>query len=275
MKKDRKIFNYEQPKYVYLPYENKDNVKIPSDGNVLVSTEISFYNGKTITSSVSGRVLGSSNVYLNNKPIGAIAIENDFRDLKREIVKTKSFFDYGKNDIKNIVKENKLEKSKMSPLVLEIKYIKNYDESDYLLVKEFAHDILDTLDKIAYGYEIKDIYVIIDRKDKMVRNEILNYAGIYPKIKIVKKLKEDYSSFNVEEIVTLNNIFKQKARSRYIYLTINNKGEIYLVKTKKYITLKELLLALKTQSSNVYDINKNKLNELEVLNGDIRTIIIK
>lgn len=275
MKKDRKIFNYEQPKYVHLPYENKDNVKIPSDGNVLVSTEISFYNGKTITSSVSGRVLGSSNVYLNNKPIGAIAIENDFRDLKREIVKTKSFFDYGKNDIKNIVKENKLEKSKMSPLVLEIKYIKNYDESDYLLVKEFAHDILDTLDKIAYGYEIKDIYVIIDRKDKMVRNEILNYAGIYPKIKIVKKLKEDYSSFNVEEIVTLNNIFKQKARSRYIYLTINNKGEIYLVKTKKYITLKELLLALKTQSSNVYDINKNKLNELEVLNGDIRTIIIK
>lgn len=275
MKKDRKIFNYDQPKYVYLPYESKESVKIPADGNVLVSTEISTYNGKTITSSVSGKILGSSNVYLNNKLINAIAIENDFRDLKREIVKTKSFFDYGKNDIKNIVKENKLEKSKMSPLVLKIKYIKNYDESDYLLVNEFAHDILDTLDKIAYGYEIKDIYVIIDKKDKLVRNEILNYVGIYPKIQIVKKLKEEYSSFSVEEIVALNNIFKQKARSRYIYLTINNKGEIYLIKTKKYVTLKELLLALKIQSINVYDINKNKLNELEVLNGDIRTIIIK
>ena len=89
MKKDRKIFNYDQPKYVYLPYESKESVKIPADGNVLVSTEISTYNGKTITSSVSGKILGSSNVYLNNKLTNAIAIENDFRELKREVVKSK------------------------------------------------------------------------------------------------------------------------------------------------------------------------------------------
>ena len=275
MKKDRKFFNYDQPKYVYLPYESKESVKIPADGNVLVSTEISTYNGKTITSSVSGKILGSSNVYLNNKLINAIAIENDFRDLKREVVKSKSFFDYGKNDIRNILKENKLEKSKMDPIVLEIKYEKNYDESDYLLVKEYANDILETLDKIAYGYDIKHIYLVVNKKDKAVRDEFLNYLGTYLNIDLVKKLKIEHSSFNVEEIVNLNNIFKIKARSRYIYLTINNKGVVYLVKTKKYVTLKELLVALNITSNNVYDITKNKLNDLEVLNGDIRTIIIK
>ena len=275
MKKDRKIFNYDQPKYVYLPYESKESVKIPADGNVLVSTEISTYNGKTITSSVSGKILGSSNVYLNNKPINAIAIENDFRDLKREVVKSKSFFDYSKNDIRNILKENKLEKSKMDPIVLEIKYEKNYDESDFLLVKEYANDILETLDKIAYGYDIKHIYLVVNKKDKAVRDEFLNYLGTYLNIDLVKKLKIEHSSFNVEEIVNLNNIFKIKARSRYIYLTINNKGVVYLVKTKKYVTLKELLVALNITSNNIYDINKNRLNDLEVLNGDIRTIIIK
>ena len=135
MKKDRKIFNYDQPKYVYLPYESKESVKIPADGNVLVSTEISTYNGKTITSSVSGKILGSSNVYLNNKLINAIAIENDFRDLKREVVKSKSFFDYGKNDIRNILKENKLEKlkeqkSKLSKSAsVSEDQIKRYDEA--------------------------------------------------------------------------------------------------------------------------------------------------
>jgi len=41
------------------------------------------------------------------------------------------------------------------------------------------------------------------------------------------------------------------------------------------VTLKELLVALNITSNNVYDINKNRLNDLEVLNGDIRTIIIK
>ena len=275
MKKDRKIFNYDQPKYIYLPYDSKDSIKLPSDGNVLVSTEICTYNGKTITSSVSGRILGSSNVFVNNKPTSAIAIENDFRDLKREVVKSKSFFDYGKNDIKNILKENKLEKSKMDPIVLEIKCEKNYDESDYLLVKEYAHDILDTLDKIAYGYSIKNIYIIINKKDKAVKREFMNYIGTYLNINLVKKLKIEHSSFNVEEIVNLNNIFKIKSRSRYIYLTINNKGTVYLVKTKKYVTLKELLIAMNITSNNIYDINKNKLNELEVLNSEIRTIIVK
>ena len=275
MKKNRSVFNYDQPKYVYLPYESKENIKLPADGKVLVSTEISTYNGKTITSSVSGRILGSSSIYINNKPVNAVAIENDFRDLKREAVKTKSFFDYSKNDIKNILRENKLEKSKMNPIVLEIKYIKNYDESDYLLVKEYANDILEALDKIAYGYDIKEIYIIVNKKDKEVRKEFLNYLGTYINIDLVKKLKTEYSSFNVEEIVNLSNIFKIKARSRYIYLTINNKGNVYLVKTKKYVTLKELLIAMNIQSTNVFDINKNKLNELEVLNGEIRTIIIK
>ena len=275
MKKNRSVFNYDQPKYVYLPYESKENIKLPADGKVLVSTEISIYNGKTITSSVSGRILGSSSIYINNKPVNAVAIENDFRDLKREVVKTKSFFDYSKNDIKNILRENKLEKSKMNPIVLEIKYIKNYDESDYLLVKEYANDILEALDKIAYGYDIKEIYIIVNKKDKEVRKEFLNYLGTYINIDLVKKLKTEYSSFNVEEIVNLSNIFKIRARSRYIYLTINNKGNVYLVKTKKYVTLKELLIAMNIQSTNVFDINKNKLNELEVLNGEIRTIIIK
>ena len=275
MKKNRSVFNYDQPKYVYLPYESKENIKLPADGKVLVSTEISTYNGKTITSSVSGRILGSSSIYINNKQVNAVAIENDFRDLKREAVKTKSFFDYSKNDIKNILRENKLEKSKMNPIVLEIKYIKNYDESDYLLVKEYANDILEALDKIAYGYDIKEIYIIVNKKDKEVRKEFLNYLGTYINIDLVKKLKTEYSSFNVEEIVNLSNIFKIKARSRYIYLTINNKGNVYLVKTKKYVTLKELLIAMNIQSTNVFDINKNKLNELEVLNGEIRTIIIK
>ena len=275
MKKNRSVFNYDQPKYVYLPYESKENIKLPADGKVLVSTEISIYNGKTITSSVSGRILGSSSIYINNKPVNAVAIENDFRDLKREVVKTKSFFDYSKNDIKNILRENKLEKSKMNPIVLEIKYIKNYDESDYLLVKEYANDILEALDKIAYGYDIKEIYIIVNKKDKEVRKEFLNYLGTYINIDLVKKLKTEYSSFSVEEIVNLSNIFKIRARSRYIYLTINNKGNVYLVKTKKYVTLKELLIAMNIQSTNVFDINKNKLNELEVLNGEIRTIIIK
>lgn len=275
MKKNRSVFNYDQPKYVYLPYESKENIKLPADGKVLVSTEISIYNGKTITSSVSGRILGSSSIYINNKQVNAVAIENDFRDLKREAVKTKSFFDYSKNDIKNILRENKLEKSKMNPLVLEIRYIKNYDESDYLLVKEYANDILEALDKIAYGYDIKEIYIIVNKKDKEVRKEFLNYLGTYINIDLVKKLKTEYSSFSVEEIVNLSNIFKIKARSRYIYLTINNKGNVYLVKTKKYVTLKELLIAMNIQSTNVFDINKNKLNELEVLNGEIRTIIIK
>ena len=275
MKKNRSVFNYDQPKYVYLPYESKENIKLPADGKVLVSTEISTYNGKTITSSVSGRILGSSSIYINNKQVNAVAIENDFRDLKREAVKTKSFFDYSKNDIKNILRENKLEKSKMNPIVLEIRYIKNYDESDYLLVKEYANDILEALDKIAYGYDIKEIYIIVNKKDKEVRKEFLNYLGTYINIDLVKKLKTEYSSFNVEEIVNLSNIFKIKARSRYIYLTINNKGNVYLVKTKKYVTLKELLIAMNIQSTNVFDINKNKLNELEVLNGEIRTIIIK
>ena len=275
MKKNRSVFNYDQPKYVYLPYESKENIKLPADGKVLVSTEISIYNGKTITSSVSGKILGSSSIYINNKQVNAVAIENDFRDLKREAVKTKSFFDYSKNDIKNILRENKLEKSKMNPIVLEIKYIKNYDESDYLLVKEYANDILEALDKIAYGYDIKEIYIIVNKKDKEVRKEFLNYLGTYINIDLVKKLKTEYSSFSVEEIVNLSNIFKIKARSRYIYLTINNKGNVYLVKTKKYVTLKELLIAMNIQSTNVFDINKNKLNELEVLNGEIRTIIIK
>ena len=146
-----------------------------------------------------------------------------------------------------------------------------------VLKPSFKYDVLsvEALDKIAYGYDIKEIYIIVNKKDKEVRKEFLNYLGTYINIDLVKKLKTEYSSFSVEEIVNLSNIFKIKARSRYIYLTINNKGNVYLVKTKKYVTLKELLIAMNIQSTNVFDINKNKLNELEVLNGEIRTIIIK
>jgi len=267
--------NYDIPKYIYIPFKEEEKLQIKETKEVYVGDFITNFDNKNIYSSVSGKIVGKSNYYFNNENINGLVIENDKKDMKIETNYQKSFFDLGKNDIKKLMQDNNLEKDTSKIVVLKINYIKNYDISDYYKLKEKTKEVLNALNKISYAYELKKVYILVNKKDKLLIKELNNYLVNFPNIDIITKLKSDSSEYNLDEIIKLSQILNKKNVSRHIYLTINYNKRVLVVKLRRYSLLKDLLEYLNIVNKKCYNINNELLYERNILDDKIKTIIIK
>ena len=203
---DKDIFVYDTPEYVYIPLvvatDEDVTLKTRKGSQVKIGQVLAVSNkfDLPILSSVSGTVEGYEEKYAyNGKLVKTIKIKNDFKDTYMPY-EVKEIDKYNKKEFISILKDFGIRGMGGADFPAYIKYdtkgIKNliinavecepYITADYVLLKDSASKILETIDAIMTIQKIPNAYIAIKKKNKELISKVKEYIGTYPKIKIVE-----------------------------------------------------------------------------------------
>ncbi len=219
------------PDYVYVPITSKEEVLITEDkinkGDKVTEREVS---------PVSGRPKAFAKIMSLNGLKETLMIENDFKDKRKNIkVTNKDIYKLNKNTIREIVNIKQ-----DSDLEINIYKKNNYDLKDLYILKEYEREILETINLIDQTYDNINVKILVNKEDISTYELLFNYMGTYPKIEIVFKSKSD-NQLDLYNVLDIYNRLKNKSERDYIYLSVCCKNVVQVLKTKKYINLKEVL----------------------------------
>lgn len=205
--KDKKIIVFNKPKYVYIPLicsNNEDiELKVRRGSNVSIGSIIGI-NTKwniPIHSSVSGKVVDYEEKYIyNGNLIKTVKIENDFNDTYIEVNNIKKIDKYTKKEFIQILKDCSIRgmggadfptyikydtKKRIKHLIINAVECEPYITADYHIIKEYASQILETIDAIMTINKIDKAYFAIKKNNQDLLKILNEIIGTYPKIKIV------------------------------------------------------------------------------------------
>ena len=121
--------------FIYIPYISKENIKLNNDGYVFKNDLISEDNYST----VSGNVLGLTEIYGIGGVKKTIIIENDFKDkVSKKNISIKDLYELDKDYVKNITDKY----IKNDTLSLYISYNDKFDLKDSAILQDNISIIL-------------------------------------------------------------------------------------------------------------------------------------
>ena len=255
--------------YIYFPLK-KDSKLFINDGEyVYKNDKLIEYNNKIIYSSISGKVLGMTNID-NNK---YLVIENDYKDkTKKRITSKKNINNYTKEELNNLINEyNIIDNFDITSKVLIINCIDEYnlENTNNTILKNYTINLLDTIDALIDIMDIKKCFFAVSNNDIEVVDITYGVIGDYfenANIEMNKKLgvlvNLGYSKCEIA-------IFNKGIMLKGEVLPIGSKkidkdiSYIYKIDRKQAISLKE---EFAVSSSKYADMN----NFLEItnLNGE-------
>ena len=233
----RKFLN---PKYVFIPVRKGNKLKV-SDNSYVYKNDIILFDehGKSIHSSISGKVLGVKDMlYINDEVIPSVVIENDFKEnirMRKSAKKYLSF--YTKKAFEELLEDNSLYyKGKFivdkfineeDTLLINGVELEPYFGNNYFLLIENYNAILETIDLISDIYKFKKIILVMKNIDSEIIDKFINQMGTYPNIELrlvddeyplgldrmlKRELKIDScTTLSIEEIVWIYNVLKKQS----------------------------------------------------------------
>ena len=272
------VFN--TPAYVYVPYDSVDKLTLRKTGTVYMNEYIGYMGAsKRVYSPVSGRIIGTKKINADGSLVNALVIENDYKDKYLKIKAGKENFDYFKRkdanevfDVFNI--DGKYNGKKFLMVDLSIKH--NNLENKYL-VNKYNYEILETIDAILKIFSIDIAYIAVN--NSTIEELLSEYSGIYPNIKFVSNvITNEYSVlYNGYDILKIYNALKFNRFYSTKYVTIVNKRNVCVMKTRLGVDVKELLLCLNMNANNIEVItySNNKVSNYDgILTPNIKTIVV-
>jgi len=241
-----KIVEFKKPNYVYIPLINHTNLNcdcVVKEGDIvykgsLVGMRNDHFN-IPIHSSVSGRVVGiEKRLYLNGKEIDCVVIENDFKEkVENKKPYKQKITDYTRREFINTLRDCGVVGMGGSGFPTYVKYDTNlpinvilvngvecepYITSDYVLMREKAEEILDSLDAIMEINGASRGIIAIKSYNTDLIDEFEKYIGTYPKIELAlvddlypygwekglikQVLNIDYDKIPIEKGIIVNNV---------------------------------------------------------------------
>ena len=251
--------------YIYFPLK-KDSKLFINDGEYIYKNDkIIEYNNKIIYSSVSGKVLGMTNID-NNK---YLVIENDYKDkTKKRITSKKNINNYAKEELNNLINEyNIIDDFDITSKVLIINCIDEYnlENTNNTILKNYTINLLDTIDALIDIMDIKKCFFAVSNNDIEVVDILLNNMGTYPKIDL-KLFKNDNIISKKEILIDKLTRFRNK-KYNIQYLNIKDVLNIYNV-LKKHIPITTTYITLTGNLINYTKVLKVNIgtNLLDILN---------
>ena len=172
------LLNYDKPDYIYIPINNKSELLVHKDEEVLIGDAL-VKNGKEILiSSVSGKVINIEKVNTINGIEDALKIENDFQD-KRKLSVLSNLKKVKKEEIDLFITLKKGE-------TLVINCI---DDEPCVVTENFylfknSLDYLELLDYISNVYSLKEVIIAVKSISSENISSLMNYLGMYLNIKL-------------------------------------------------------------------------------------------
>lgn len=261
--------------YIYLPFDNKDKLQLRNDGIAFKNEEITVYKDKLVCSSVSGKIFGISEINSLSGVINVLVIENDYKDdVSKKIVSKKDIYELDSSEVKEAVQD--IIKINNNTLVLEVKCDNNYDFKDEFLIKDNIVSILETLNLIDQVYSNIRIKIKLNKKHISIYQLLFSYLGTYPNIELCfTNPKNDETLVSVYDVLDIFNKLKNSLVRDYIYVSVKNNNNVYVLKVKRYSNLKDLLEYLNLMSTKILINDKLKIESANFLLDDkVNTINI-
>ncbi len=252
IKISNRIHEFNSPEKIYIPiYEN---VTLRGDDYIYKNQII----GGSI-SSISGKIIDSKKVKINNKTITSLEVINDYKENSR---KGKSKKDINnKKELLNILDDYLLYNIKKK-LLNEGKYlvISGIDIDDYSITNEviltkYYEEILDTIDKICNILSLDRAYIATKNTSFSNIKSVKSRLGTYPKVNLIL-VPDLYLIYKKEFLCEYLNINKDDS----IYLTIKDIYNIYsILEERKSIT------------ENIITISGNAINKSIIVKARLYT----
>lgn len=259
------VENFLTTDYIYFPLKKGSKLFINDGEYIYKNDKLIEYNNKIIYSSVSGKVLGMTNID-NNK---YVVIENDYKDkTKKRTTSKKDITNYTKEELYNLINTyNIIDNFDMTSKVLIINCIDEYsDEITYnTILKKYTINILDTIDALIDIMDIKKCFFAVSNSDSELINILLNNMGTYPKIDL--KLFKNDNIIGKKEIL-IDRLTKYRNKKYNIqYLNIKDILNIFNL-LKKHIPITTTYITLTGDLINYTKVIKVNIgtNLLDILN---------
>ena len=258
IKVNKRLLNYLNPDYVYIPLEKDYKLTIKTGDNLKKEDIILSNKDNYIYSPISGKVLGAAGMRVgqtNNKKV--IVIENDFREKNKRVGGIKRFIDkYTPDEVMSLTKEFNAFKKPFKGNILIINGIdlEPHVFTKSFLIGEYINEILETVDALYNIFDFKKCIFAIKNNDGENVDQLVNHVGTYPNIElkllpdlypmgdaknltdklISKKQHENVLHLSVAEIYAIYNVLKRKRPITEILVTVTgdniSKGGVLNVK---------------------------------------------
>ena len=284
MKKVQTYITFFTPEFIYIPFDNKDLLKIDSKRQVSHNSCLgTMNNGDMIFSPVSGKIVEIKPMQFTDKTSNTLVIENNFMDRREKLNPLRNINKLKKSEIIASLEKYKLKRqiNSKTTLVVNSLYDKKYDLKDMVINYESYEEILEAIDEFMDIFGMKNCYLCIDSNDLYSISAYEKYINAFLNICIVhsnKKFKDSKCVFySVEEILAIHKAIHLDYMYDNTIITIND-GKTTVVKVKIYSLLTELLKALKiAYKDKKVLINNKEINNINdfVIDNSVRSVIIK
>ena len=250
--------------YVFIPYEDRTDLILREDRLVYKDMLVSTYKGKKIYSPVSGRIYGLSEINTLNGPVNVLIIENDFKDkVEKRIISVEDIYKLKPDAIKKSFSPT------TNTLDVYINDINTYDLKNEYILDEHINKILETLDLIDITYPNLKVNIKLDKRNIKIYQKLFSYIGTYPNIELsFLRPNEGLDGLDLYDIIDLYYELKKSRKRDYIYFTLTYGKNIYVIKTKRYSNLNEILKLFSIESKEIIINRKVKFTNSNILLDD-------
>ncbi len=261
-----KVEYFLNPDYIYIELLKSDNILTEVGSKVLKEEPIIKRFNEIIYSSVSGKIIGTTDsIYINNKQVNCLVIENDYKEKnynKKGAVKYIS--EYNEKEFVQLIKKygfNELDFTKSYKTLIVTGIDKDpYEKTYSYILNNHCTKILEVIDALSNILKLENAYLAVNNHDNNNIVNLTSHIGTYPNIKL-KLLSDTYPS-GFKELVIKNTLTRRQITEGYIYLTVEDIYNIYnILKRRKPITEKLITLS------------GNSIEESKVINVKIGTSI--
>ena len=184
-----KIFSFMDPDHIYVPIEDGYELIKKQNSKVLKNEAILENKLKKIKSSISGKIIGTTNLICDEALKECIVIENNYEENTKET----------KNKIKSVTTEdiistltslnfddylNIIRTRKISNIVVNGLEDEPYIENNPYILQFYANEILKMTDAFSDTFKIKNSYIAIKSNDTENINLFLSKIGTYTNINL-------------------------------------------------------------------------------------------
>ena len=184
-----KIFSFMDPDRIYVPIEDGYELIKKQNSKVLKNEAILENKLKKIKSSISGKIIGTTNLICDGALKECIVIENNYEENTKEI----------KNKIKGVTTEdiistltslnfddylNIIRTRNISNIVVNGLEDEPYIENNPYILQFYANEILKMTDAFSDTFKIKNSYIAIKSNDTENINLFLSKIGTYTNINL-------------------------------------------------------------------------------------------
>lgn len=268
---------YLNPNFVYISFDNRSLLKTKLNQVIHNFSNIGKYNnGNYVFSTCSGKIIDMLEIETSMGKTNSLVIENDFKDKPKKLIPTtQNIFRYDYDKIREVLEYfgfSYLFKNDIKKLVISIDYnIGNYRDS--VLFKNYSSEFLEILDCMEniFGFEV---YIQINKKDKILYSEILNYMGTYPNINLIVKDVNEAYKISVIDLFKIYSAVKRNKNINDTFFTIVDNKKNYVISSKIGTNLAEILKFLKLNVVNVeVDGKKYNLNDINYIISEYTKVI--